>query len=1605
MSDLDIVGGAAVDVVPVIPQFHTKLKALVLPVADRVGEDAGRRLGEAMSRSLSQNLTINIPSAINHAGQAAQAASRRQGESNAGAFAGSMRRHLQVAFRSMPHLDVRITATGADAELARLRSKLEQLSNKRVGIDVSATAARAEIERIERELERLGASHPNVRVRADTAAARAALVALREEIDSVDRRRIDVPAKVDTSQATAALLNLGIQIAALTAIPLGPTLAAGLGAVVAMSAAAGAGVGAVALAAVPAVKGVMEAIQAKTAAEDEASNATDRSAQVTTRAAQRALQLAGAQASLASAHRSASRSIASAARGVENAEAAVADAVQRAADQRKTSADAIKRAQEGLADSHRRLRDAQQSLTDANRSAEDAQKSLTQARADAAQKLRDLNDELTNGALDQREATLRVQQAQEDLNRTKADAAVGKATQLDLEQAQLAYDWATERAKQQKKDYKALQKSAEEQRKAGVEGSKAVQDAADRLALAQRNVADRTEAIADAQKGVRAAAVAVADAQSKAARDQTDAAKAVAKAQRGVADAVQSAADAQVSAAESIANAERGLASARLSSSTSTATAKTKADEYREALARLTGPQRDLFTSIAGPSGLVEAFKAWSRALQPEVLPLFTRSVDSAKASLPGLTPLALGAADGIETLQNKASAELKTPFWKSFKDDLADNVEPAVVGFGVAFGNVIAGITGIIDAFLPHMDGIASNSDRITERFAKWGTNLKGSPDFDNFLKYVKDTAPGVAEFLGDVLKAALDVSKAVAPLSTTAIAAIGPVFVAVSWLAQNSPELIVGLWGIYAAQKAIAIGMTAFAAAMAAYNSVILLSTIATAGFGSVLAVTGIGPIIKAILIVVGLLVAGFTLAYKNSETFRNIVDGAWAGIKAAVDVAWNQGLKPAFNGIWIGLKAIGTAAMWLWENALSPFFAFIFKWGKILFTALVVVFLAPALIAAKALGAIGIWLWEKALGPSFKQIGSDATWLWQKVLRPVFGWIGDKAVWLYEKAIKPAFKWIWDRFKLAGDGAQWLWEKAIRPIFGWIGDRAEWLYGKGIKPHFDNIKSAMRLVADSFGKARDDIRTAWNAISGIAKKPVKFIIDKVYNEGIVPLWERVASITGADPLKPFKGFHTGGIMDGYSPGRDDRVIAVGGGKAIMRPEWTRAVGADTINSWNAAARSGGVGGVQRAISNGMPAFKDGGIVGWFKDKAGDVGDFLSGAADFVNPSKLFEKAKGYLSSKMEPILENPWSRQVAKLPLKMLSGLKDTALGVFGFGGGGSGPWAKPVNAGYGTPFGKKGSMWSSGAHTGLDFPAAVGTAVKAVADGKVAMAKSGGPYGNHIMLNHGGGLTSLYAHLNSILTTVGDSVKRGQKIGTVGATGNVTGPHLHLEARVNGKAVDPMTYLSGGGGAGGKGVERWRPVVKAALAATGNPASYADLTLRRLRQESGGDPNAVNNWDINAKNGTPSVGLMQVIKPTFEAFAGMFRKQGPFKYGVSVDPMANIFSSMRYAKSTYGSLPSAYGRPGGYPRLGEMAWVGEQGPELLEFLTPTRVHSNADSVALARATQSIPGQGAAAPVINADVHVYVGDREITDIVRVEVDARQDAVSTALGTGRYL
>jgi murein DD-endopeptidase MepM/ murein hydrolase activator NlpD len=98
-----------------------------------------------------------------------------------------------------------------------------------------------------------------------------------------------------------------------------------------------------------------------------------------------------------------------------------------------------------------------------------------------------------------------------------------------------------------------------------------------------------------------------------------------------------------------------------------------------------------------------------------------------------------------------------------------------------------------------------------------------------------------------------------------------------------------------------------------------------------------------------------------------------------------------------------------------------------------------------------------------------------------------------------------------------------------------------------------------------------------------------------------------------------------------------------------------------------------------------------------------------------------------------------------------------------------------------------------HEGIDIAAPAGTPIVAAASGTVILAGWMGGYGNLVVVDHGGGLSTAYAHMSSFASSVGQAVSQGQVIGYVGSTGHSTGNHLHFEVRVNGAAVDPLGYL--------------------------------------------------------------------------------------------------------------------------------------------------------------------------------------------------------------------
>lgn len=144
-----------------------------------------------------------------------------------------------------------------------------------------------------------------------------------------------------------------------------------------------------------------------------------------------------------------------------------------------------------------------------------------------------------------------------------------------------------------------------------------------------------------------------------------------------------------------------------------------------------------------------------------------------------------------------------------------------------------------------------------------------------------------------------------------------------------------------------------------------------------------------------------------------------------------------------------------------------------------------------------------------------------------------------------------------------------------------------------------------------------------------------------------------------------------------------------------------------------------------------------------------------------------------------------------------LKDEIAALQDTGGTNPGVLAWPVSGRLSSPYGYRihPIYGTKRLHTGIDIAASSGTPIAAAGSGKVILAKVFGGYGNAVVIDHGGGLTTLYAHQSRMAVSVGQAVGRGETIGYVGSTGNSTGAHLHFETAEFGNRVDPMKYLNG------------------------------------------------------------------------------------------------------------------------------------------------------------------------------------------------------------------
>lgn len=557
-------------------------------------------------------------------------------------------------------------------------------------------------------------------------------------------------------------------------------------------------------------------------------------------------------------------------------------------------------------------------------------------------------------------------------------------------------------------------------------------------------------------------------------------------------------------------------------------------------------------------------------------------------------------------------------------------------------------------------------------------------------------------------------------------------------------------GIIGFGVALAGLAITVKVVSGAIAIYNALLKaqaiatkIGTAATWLFNAALRANPIGIIVTVLAALVGAIV----LAYNKSETFRKIVQAAWTGIKTVISAVWNNVLKPAFEGIkkWI-VTELAPRILWFHKSVVLPAWEGIKQVFSAAWVVIKAIFEAYKFYVTKIIAPVVIWLWKNIISPAFQAIGLIIKIAWNviKIIFDVWKFYISKVIapvitWLWKNIISPAFKVIvgvikaaWAVIKIVFDAIvfvikrtlgpvfSWLWKNAIKPVWDFISKHIIGTWTSKIKPIFDKIVNVIKVVVPNAFKAGVAlIKGFWDKILAIAKTPVNFVI-RLYNQGIGKMINKLAEFVGSNsrvPAIPY--FAKGGVLPGYAPGRDSMIAAVSPGEAVMRPEFTKAVGSGFVNAANQRARTGGPEAVKRWLTGGDAlggeglAFAKGGVVPGFAGSfgfGGIIGNFIKGVKDFTignverGAKTLMDKifaagipASGGLKTLFSAIPE--WIKK------NVLKWIKDKV----GFGGGGPGieRGIQFARAQAGKPY-----VWGGAGPGGYDCSGFMGSILRAI-----------------------------------------------------------------------------------------------------------------------------------------------------------------------------------------------------------------------------------------------------------------------------------------------------
>lgn len=624
----------------------------------------------------------------------------------------------------------------------------------------------------------------------------------------------------------------------------------------------------------------------------------------------------------------------------------------------------------------------------------------------------------------------------------------------------------------------------------------------------------------------------------------------VQSAQENLNDAI----DAQKDAYENLRDAAEGVDEARADG------ARQVADALRaqsDAMADISSQQAKVDAAFdkLGPAGqkfalFIQGLKSDFRDFRDEVqgvmLPQVQDAIESFFGSKSGsiARDALVGLADSFGRFAKALSTSFQGTAWTGFFTMLRD-VGPAIQdAYGTAFIKLFEALASILTTAAPFALEFAEGFAGMMTAFADWAKSKKGAEGITKFMDWAKKVGPDVIAFIGSFVSALVAVVVAMAPWGDIVLKGLTGFMDIISGM---DPQVLAGI-------------LTALTVVLVASQVAYALMNIAKAGAALLASTLGIWVFA----------IAGIALAlvylYNTNEDFREFIDKAWKEISAVLKQAWEDTIKPA-------LEEMMDALMELWKEVIQPFIAWL---GPILLW--LIKKLIPLLAKAWSVQIrIIAFVIKNILVPAIKIVAKFFVWLWKNVLKPTWNAIRDAAVWLWKKVLKPAFEGMKDDWDKLMTGIKWVWENVLKPTWDYITDTA-----------LPALKGAFRTAVEA-------IKKIWDGLKKVVGAPIKFIIDTIINKGLIAGFNKVAGWVGQEGLDDLpipaslQQYKTGGVLPGYTPGRDVHKyvsptggrLELSGGEAIMRPEWTAAMGPNYVNQMNALARSGGVNGIRKAMS----------------------------------------------------------------------------------------------------------------------------------------------------------------------------------------------------------------------------------------------------------------------------------------------------------------------------------------------------------------------------------------------------------------------------------------